>query len=194
MTTRAKRLIVVRFRADRGRWELDYRDQHRTRHRPLFESEAEALEEAAKKRKDLEQGIPLLDDPDLTVRGYAERWLAGGSTQELEPKTRESYRQLLDSHVLPILGHLKLRELHRRHVKALVAAKRAARLPRKTTKDVARADAEASPSGRWTSTSRTRPCKSSEPRRTPARSRTRRPTRSGPWTSPRTSPRRSSGT
>ena len=124
MTTRAKRLIVVRFRADRGRWELDYRDQHRTRHRPLFESEAEALEEAAKKRKDLEQGIPLLDDPDLTVRGYAERWLAGGSTQELEAKTRESYRQLLDSHVLPILGHLKLRELHRRHVKALVAAKR----------------------------------------------------------------------
>jgi len=147
MTTRAKRLIVVRFRADRGRWELDYRDQHGTRHRPLFESEAEALEEAAKKRKDLEQGIPLLDDPDLTVRGYAERWLAGGSTQELEAKTRESYRQLLDSHVLPILGHLKLRELHRRHVKALVAAKRAARLPRKTTKDVARADAEAPASG-----------------------------------------------
>jgi integrase len=42
---------------------------------------------------------------------------------------------------------LKLRELHRRHVKALVAAKRAARLPRKTTKDVARADDEAPASG-----------------------------------------------
>ncbi len=147
MTTRAKRLVVVRFRADRGRWELDYRDQRGTRHRPLFESEAAALEEAAKKRKDLEQGIQLLDDPDLTVRGYAERWLTGGSSQELGAKTQESYRQLLDSHVLPILGHLKLRELHRRHVKALVAAKRAARLPRKTTRDVAHADAEAPASG-----------------------------------------------
>jgi integrase len=134
MAKRVKRLIVVRFRASRDMWEVDYRDVRGMRHRPLYRSEAEALEEAATRRKDLEQGLPLLDDPDLTVRGYAERWLTC-ATQELEAKTRESYRQLLDGHVLPILGHVKLRELHRRHIKALVATKRAERLPRKEPKD-----------------------------------------------------------
>ncbi len=134
MAKRPKRLIVVRFRESRGMWEVDYRDARGARHRPLFGSEAEALAEAATLRKDLEQDLPLLDDPDLTVRGYADRWLAG-ATQELEAKTRESYRQLLEGHVLPLLGHVRLRELHRRHVKALVATKRAERLPRKTLKD-----------------------------------------------------------
>lgn len=146
-TTRAKRLIVVRFRGDRGRWEVDYRDQRGTRHRPLFATEAEALEEATRRRKDLEQGIQVLDDPDLTVRGYVERWLAGGPTQELETKTRESYRQLLEGHVLPILGYVKLRELHRRHVRALLAAKRAERLQKKARKDGQAAGATAPAKG-----------------------------------------------
>jgi integrase-like protein len=50
------------------------------------------------------------------------------ATHEMERKTVASYRQLLNLHVLPALGHLKLRELHRRHIKALLAAKRSDRL------------------------------------------------------------------
>ena len=122
---RPKRLIVVRFRTDRTLWEVDYRDVHGRRHRPLFATEADALARAADLRKELEQGVAMVDDPDLTLRGFAEGWLDVG-TQEMEPKTRASYRQLLDGHVLPQLGAIKLRELHRRHVKALIAAKRAA--------------------------------------------------------------------
>jgi hypothetical protein len=40
------------------------------------------------------------------------------------PKTPRSYRQLLELHVLPSLGRLKLRDLRRRHVKALLLDKR----------------------------------------------------------------------
>ncbi len=132
--TRAKRLIAVRFRADRRLWEVDYRDQHGKRHRPLFHTEAAALERAAKVRDDLEQCLPLLEDPDRTLRSYVEWWLEAG-TQEMEPRTRESYRHLLQAHVLPMLGSLRLRDLHRRHVKTLLAAKRAERVSRKREAD-----------------------------------------------------------
>ena len=126
---KARRLIVVRFRENRGAWEVDYRDSHGKRHRPLFATEAEALDRAAEVRKELEHSAPLVDDPDITLSGYAVRWLDGA--QEIEPKTLASYRQLLNLHVLPTLGPLKLRGLHRRHVKALLASKRAERLRRK---------------------------------------------------------------
>jgi integrase len=53
-------------------------------------------------------------------------------TQELEAKTRGSYAQLLKTHILPTLGALRLRDLEWRHVKTLLRAKRAERLPRKS--------------------------------------------------------------
>ena len=90
MAKRAKRLIVVRFRESRDMWEVDYRDARGMRHRPLFGSEAEALAEAATLRKDLEQGVQLLDDPDLTVRGYVARWLAGSLARRWSSRPRRA--------------------------------------------------------------------------------------------------------
>jgi integrase len=53
----------------------------------------------------------------------------------MEPKTRESYRQLLSAHVLPTtLDAIRMRDLHRRHVKALLAAKRAASYSKNTVR------------------------------------------------------------
>jgi integrase len=130
MAKRAKRLIVIRFRDNRAMWEVDYRDRLGKRHRPLYTTEALALEKAADLRADLEKTVALVDDPDLTLEPYIERWLETGM-QELEPKTRCSYKQLLKTHVIPTLGAVRLRDLHRRHVKTLLGAKRAERLPRK---------------------------------------------------------------
>jgi integrase len=130
MARRAKRRVVVRFREDRSLWEVDYRDVRGKRHRPLLATEAEALARAASERDTLEQGLPQLDNPDRTLRNYVEGWLETGAL-ELEPKTRGSYRQLLHTHVLPALGAHRLRDLHRRHVKALLGAKRAERRERK---------------------------------------------------------------
>ena len=130
MARRGKRLIVVRYRESRGMFEVDYRDRLGKRHRPLYSSEAEALAEAAKRREELEKTV-LIDDPDLTLEQYTHRWLQMG-TQELEAKTRGSYAQLLKTHVLPTLGALRLRDLEWRHVKTLLRAKRAERLPRKS--------------------------------------------------------------
>jgi integrase len=129
MAKRAKRLIVVRFRENRAMWEVDHRDHLGKRHRPMYATEAEALKKAAELRKGLEKTVAHVDDPDITLEQYTSRWLETG-TQELEVKTRGSYAQLLKTHVLPSLGMLRVRDLQRRHVKTLLGAKRAERLPR----------------------------------------------------------------
>jgi hypothetical protein len=82
-----RRQIVVRFREDRGEWEVDYRDHHGKRHRPLFETEPLALGRAAELFNTLAQTM-LVDDPDLTLSTYVIRWLAGA--QELARFMRES--------------------------------------------------------------------------------------------------------
>ena len=129
MAKRAKRLIVVRFRENRAMWEVDHRDRLGKRHRPMYATEAEALKKAAELRKGLEKTVAHVDDPDITLEQYTSRWLETG-TQELEAKTRGSYAQLLKTHVLPSLGMLRVSDLQRRHVKTLLGAKRAERLPR----------------------------------------------------------------
>ena len=63
-------------------------------------------------------------DPIVTLAEYAEQWLTIVSG-ELEPATWRHYRASLRLHILPGLGRIKLRELRRRHVKALLNAKRA---------------------------------------------------------------------
>src|SRR5215470_5173372 len=123
MAKRAKRLIVVRFRENRGMWEVDHRDHLGKRHRPMYATEAEALKKAAELRKGLEKTVAHVDDPDITLEQYTSRWLETG-TQELEAKTRGSYAQLLKTHVLPSLGMLRVSDLQRRHVKTLLGAKR----------------------------------------------------------------------
>jgi integrase len=122
----SKARVKVRYRHDRQAWEVDYRDHDGRRCRPLLPTEEDALGEAAEIRKSLGQRTMLLDRPDrnITVKEYAETWLKTVAS-ELEQATLRSYRRSLGLHVLPALGSLRLRDLRRRHVKALLNTKRA---------------------------------------------------------------------
>jgi integrase len=53
---------------------------------------------------------------------------------EKEPATVRSYSNLLNGHVLPALGRIKLRDLHRSHVKAFLADKRRQGLAKNTVR------------------------------------------------------------
>jgi hypothetical protein len=131
---RPKRIVNYRQRPEgKTGWEVDYRDAHGRRVRVVVADEAAAIAKAAAVAEDLQKQSPVdLDDPDVTLRVYAERWLDG--PQQVEPKTLASYKGLLTGHVLPTLGHVKLRDLHRRHVKALLQAKRTAGLAANTVR------------------------------------------------------------
>ena len=119
----ARAKLKIRFRKDRGLWEVDYRDRGGDRRRPLFHTEEQAHEHAREVLRAGGQPLPAAIDRDIAVRGYAEQWLTQIATEK-EPQTVRGYADRLRLHVLPALGHLKIRELHRWHIKTLLAEKR----------------------------------------------------------------------
>jgi integrase len=119
----ARAKLKVRFRKDRGLWEVDYRDGAGMRRRPVFQAEEQAHEYAAELFKTLGQTVSTTVDREIRLRDYAKQWLAIVE-HEKEPKTIRTYVERLNNHVLPALGHLKLREIQRGQIKAFVASKR----------------------------------------------------------------------
>jgi integrase len=115
--------VKVRYRKQRQGWEVDARRIGQGR--PIFPTEEEAHAHALELVKDHGLGILQSADRDATLRTYYETtWLPAG-TQELERKTVMSYTHLMTEHVLPVLGGMRLRAIRRRHVRALLGAKRA---------------------------------------------------------------------
>ena len=78
---------------------------------------------AERKVKELREPVLNRADHDLTLRAYAERWLTLVKPH-LAQRTHLSYTQQLTVHVWPTLGTVKLRELRRRDIAALLADKR----------------------------------------------------------------------
>jgi Phage integrase, N-terminal SAM-like domain len=119
----ARAAVKIRFRRDRGGWEVDHRDIDGVRRRPLFATEEAAHEYATEILRRVGQVLPMVQDRDITLREYAERWLATIAADRA-PRTHRGYAERLKRHVLPALGHLKLRLIHRVNIKALLTEKR----------------------------------------------------------------------
>jgi len=118
-------MASIRKRKDRKstRWIVDGRDLPGGRRLTVATKEQAELERA-KMVAQGQQAQPVLVDRDATLDAYADRWLAQIATS-LEPRTLGSYRATLRLHIRPAYGAVKLRALHRGHVKALLAKKRA---------------------------------------------------------------------
>jgi integrase len=123
MATTARTQVHVRWREQRGCWEVDARAVGCGR--PTFRTAEEAHAHAAELLKQAAGGVSARDvNRDMTLREYVMRWKPGAQP-DLEPRTFEGYAWLLDDHVLPALGGLRVRQLRARHVRALLKAKRA---------------------------------------------------------------------
>jgi len=68
------------------------------------------------------QGLLLapVEDREITIRACATRWLVL-IEHEKDQNTVRNYKERLEGQVIPALGHLKVRELHRGHIKAFFA-------------------------------------------------------------------------
>jgi integrase len=119
---RPKRQVVVRFRQDRGKWEVDYLSPAGVsprRPRPLFPTEEAALAHAAEVVKALNETALIVEDRNTLLGQYVQKWLHV-KAHEVEARTLATHEACLTRYVLPALGHLRIRDLRRRHVKALV--------------------------------------------------------------------------
>jgi integrase len=121
--------IRKRKRAKKDVWIADYEDAEGRRHRLTAPTKEAATKLLAANIQEREGPQRLLGDPATTLEQYATGWLSRLETLGgIKPRTIESYRYLYRLHVAPALGAMKLRELHRIHVKTLLQAKREAGL------------------------------------------------------------------
>ncbi len=106
-----------RKRVRRPTYLVDYVDGAGRRRRPTVYSVADAKRMAAEKLLEARQGRMTSEDPHLTLSEYAERWRG---QRQVADSTRRIESWALDRHLLPALGAMKLTEIRRRHVRALL--------------------------------------------------------------------------
>src|SRR5262245_19668320 len=116
----------------RVRWVVDFRDAHGERCRRFFptRAEADAFQATVNDRR-TPALAPAVLDARATLRAYGEQWLAANA-HLWKPRTFAGHKAMLALHVyrFPVgrrtLGDVRLTELDRAHVKALITAKRRA--------------------------------------------------------------------
>jgi integrase len=121
-----------RRRHGRLRWMVELRDERGRRRMRFFPTKAEAdAHQAVVNQRPRVALHPIVLDSRATLRQYGAEWLAANATV-WKPRTYTSAAALLAQHVYPfpvgriVLGDVRLRDLDRAHVKALVVAKRRA--------------------------------------------------------------------
>jgi len=92
-------------------WVVDYFDQQGVRRLKTFAKKKEAEEWRTTALFEVKQGTHTADSASITVGDAGERWLRNAEQDGLEKSTTRQYRQHLDLHIRPYIGHKKLSEL-----------------------------------------------------------------------------------
>jgi len=114
--------VRVGKRKDRSGWWL-FVNHNRERKTRKFDDRKIALEVANRLRATLASGTFNLKSEGPTLQEQAEKWLATYAQVHCEPSTVQNYELALRKHVLPALGHKRLREITREDLQRLVAEK-----------------------------------------------------------------------
>ncbi len=77
--------------------------------------EKELQKQAALFENEVESGT-YLDGSKITFAEFVDRWLKDYAEQQLQPKTLHSYKEILNSRIIPAMGHVKLNKLQPNHL------------------------------------------------------------------------------
>ncbi len=111
------------------RWKVEFTTAHGKRRQEFYATKTEAEARQAVVNATPKVTLHPVGDPGQTLAAYAALWLEANAAT-WKPRTRASYQALLEQHVLPFvvrgrrLGDLRLADIQRPLVKALVVAKR----------------------------------------------------------------------
>ncbi len=116
---------MVSIRKRKGKkgvhWLVDYRDGSGRRRYETCRTREEAGNVAATKQLESGQARPAaLFDLNITVKEYGAHWLETLALS-VKPRTRAVYGTLVNTHVLPALGWMRLRMLHQARIRAFLA-------------------------------------------------------------------------
>ena len=105
-----------------GRWVGSFYSEEGKRISVYGDTQKEALEKLKAAQREYEQG-KLATGPNQTVKHYLEYWLEDVHKSTIRLSSYLRYRQLLDIHILPTLGHIQLKKLTPQHIQALYGRK-----------------------------------------------------------------------
>jgi integrase len=106
-----KRTWINRKGERQESWVTDYTDQHGKRHLKTFIKKKAADAYHATVVVEVREGRHTADSASVTVAEAGKHWLQTAEANSLERTTVEQYRHLLDTHIVPFLGTVKLSRL-----------------------------------------------------------------------------------
>jgi integrase len=99
---------------------VDYVDQGGKRHLRTFDKKKAADAFHVTVRSEIRDGLHTADADSITVAEAGRFWLLTAEQDKLERATIAGYRQHLDSHIVPRLGHVKLSRLSAPMIRSFV--------------------------------------------------------------------------
>jgi integrase len=110
------------IRKRRGKYVVDYRDGAGIRRWVTCDTRRQAQDVLSEKLRESRQASRPAVDPNITVSAYLKRWetlIASG----VKSRTLADYKDTFRLHLIPALGPMRIRQLHRGRIKALLAEK-----------------------------------------------------------------------
>ena len=113
---------MIRQRAD-GRWEgryvIGYDDKGYPKTKNVLAKTQAEVKEKLRKAPEESRELDIIRSDDYTVGEWAKTWFELYSKPNVRPNTAEYYRRLIDCHVIPYIGHIKLNKLTTRDIQKL---------------------------------------------------------------------------
>jgi integrase len=107
----------------RGAWVVDFYDFGKRRVK-VFPTKRDAEDFGSEQRRKTREQLKPQVHPHITIAEYAALFLSTKAPAlDLKPKTQERLRSALEGHVLPALGHHRVRELDRPAVRTFLESK-----------------------------------------------------------------------
>jgi integrase len=115
------------FQRKDGRWvgslNLGWEDGKRKRRHFYAATAAEVRDELLKARSDQSRGLPVAAERQ-TVANFLEGWLEHTLKARAKPRSIESFTAIVNKHIVPALGRIRLDKLTPQQVQALLEKKR----------------------------------------------------------------------
>ncbi len=122
------------YKRNDGRWVGQYlaHTAKGPKYRYLYGRTRREVDEKLTKAKAERNGGLVFDAGTLTLAQYMDRWLRESARNRLRPKTYKDYAGLTRVHIVPALGHVKLKNLTPLHVQQFYGAKLQSSLSKRT--------------------------------------------------------------
>src|ERR1700730_16977811 len=114
---------AIFWRESRKRWIAELKLENGKSKYFSGKTYAEAQRRLKQAQIEQQQG-KLATGPKQTVRQFLEHWLEDVHKTNIRVNSYRIYRQFLDNHILPALGHHQLQKLTSQHIDEFYAQKR----------------------------------------------------------------------